>query len=138
MKEHDYWARLKLLKLYSLQRRRERYIICIMWKIYHQYYPNDIGIMFTIHPRLGPRAMRPLQRSGSHHIRTLRHNFFTATGPALFNFIPKEIKVEKDPETFKRRLDKFLQEIPDQPPTPGYVSINNNSLLEWSMASRNN
>ena len=28
-------------------------------------------------------------------------------------------------------LDKFLKKFPDTPPTPGYVAINGNSLLEW-------
>jgi hypothetical protein len=131
----DYWGRLKKLKLYSLQRRRERYIICMMWKIFHQYCPNDVGINFKVHPRLGPRALRPLQRSRSHYT-TLRHNYFTSTGPALFNITPKDIKTEKDPITFKRSLDRFLREIPDKPPTPGYVSANNNSLLEWAMVPK--
>ena len=29
----NYWERLQELKLYSLQRRRERYIIIYIWKI---------------------------------------------------------------------------------------------------------
>ena len=36
----DYWERLNLLKMYSLQRRRERYRIIYVWKILEQQVPN--------------------------------------------------------------------------------------------------
>ena len=36
----DYWERLHELKLYSLQRRRERYIIIYIWKITQHMVPN--------------------------------------------------------------------------------------------------
>ena len=29
----DYWGKLKLLRLYSQERRRERYMVCFLWKI---------------------------------------------------------------------------------------------------------
>ncbi|GAB1603590.1 hypothetical protein Ahia01_000640300, partial [Argonauta hians] len=44
LSDQNYWDRLKSLGLYSLQRRRERYIICVMWKLYHRQCPNDTGI----------------------------------------------------------------------------------------------
>ena len=36
----DYWQRLKLLKIYSLERRRERYMILFLYKICIGTYPN--------------------------------------------------------------------------------------------------
>ena len=36
----NYWERLSHLKLMSLQRRRERYTILMMWKILHNVVPN--------------------------------------------------------------------------------------------------
>ena len=33
---------------------------------------------------------------------------------------------------FKAELDRFLQTIPDTPPTPGYTGANSNSLVEWA------
>ena len=50
----DYWERLKKLKLMSLQRRRERYIIVLVWKILHQRVPNEIGMKFSTNERRGP------------------------------------------------------------------------------------
>ena len=42
----DYWERLKELKLYSLERRRERYIIIYTWKVVQGLYPNP-GILLN-------------------------------------------------------------------------------------------
>ena len=39
--DHDYWERLKILNLYSLQRRRERYIIIYNWKVLEGLVPKQ-------------------------------------------------------------------------------------------------
>ena len=39
----NYWVRLHELKLYSIQRRRERYIIIYIWKITQHMVPNIDG-----------------------------------------------------------------------------------------------
>ena len=54
-----YWDRLKRLGLMSLQRRRERYITIHVWKTLHELAPNDIGIIFYEHIRLGTRCRIP-------------------------------------------------------------------------------
>ena len=36
----DYWERMKRVKIYSVERRRERYIILYTWKVLHNLYPN--------------------------------------------------------------------------------------------------
>jgi hypothetical protein len=40
MEELNYWERLRRLGLYSLQRRRERYVILYTWKILTEMAPN--------------------------------------------------------------------------------------------------
>ena len=40
MKELDYWARLRELRIMSLQRRRQRYLLIHAWKTYHELVPN--------------------------------------------------------------------------------------------------
>jgi len=128
---------LQHLRLYSLQRRRERYTIIHLWKVYKGLSPNDLGLTFYEHQRLGPQCKRP-KINGSSHIETLKFNSFVSKGPALFNIIPKDVKCfeTEDPtcdqaQRFKNSLDKFLKKFPDTPPTPGYIAINGNSLLEW-------
>ena len=44
-----YWDRLKKLHILSLQRRRERYSIIHVWKIYHGEAPNDSEMEFYTH-----------------------------------------------------------------------------------------
>ena len=41
----NYWERLHELKLYSLQRRRERYMIIYIWEITQHMVPNIEGTM---------------------------------------------------------------------------------------------
>ena len=136
MQSLNYWERLKELDLYSMQRRRERYIILHTWKIFAGLTPNDIGLKFYSHQRLGPRCERPKLSSNQVHLNTLKHNSFSSVGPALFNTIPKEMKFKNNLEQFKRSLDRYLKFFPDTPPVPGgYVSQNGNSLLEWASSN---
>jgi hypothetical protein len=38
--------------------------------------------------------------------------------------------MKKELESFKVLLGKFLDTIPDTPPTPGYTAINSNSMID--------
>ena len=49
----NYWERLRVLELYSLQRRRERYKILLLWKIYRGIVPNHMDIAFRETGRRG-------------------------------------------------------------------------------------
>ena len=126
----NYWQRLSSLRLYSLQRRRERFMIIHIWKIYKQFAPNDSDFQFYNHDRLGPQCRRINYPCRVASTRTLRFNSFSCTGPRLFNIIPGYIKNSTNLATFKGRLDKLLQTLTDEPPTPGYRSAHSNSLLE--------
>ena len=132
----NYHERLQHLKLYSLQRRRERFIILHTFKIYKELAPNDLNIQFKVHPRLGLQCKRLPLKSKVVKIQSLRFNFFSHLAPRLFNIIPGEIKKVKTVDSFKHKLDKLLTHIPDTPPTPGYKRANSNSLLEWVSSIR--
>jgi len=136
LKDMGYHDRLKYLGLYSLQRRRERYIIIQIWKIWKGINPNDVELEFHSNARLGPQCRRP-KSSGSTHLDTIKFNSFCSSGPALFNIIPGEVKLDKDDATsFKRHLDRHLKRITGTPPTPGYPACNRNSLLEWGYSKK--
>ena len=49
LKDLNYWERLKELGILSLQRRRERILITIVWKIKNGFYPNNINLNFKSH-----------------------------------------------------------------------------------------
>ena len=75
------------LKLYSLQRRRERYIIIYIWKITQHMVPNIDGtIGHTIktrkHPRHGTQCviLYPTNRNPA---QSLQENAITVFGPRL-------------------------------------------------------
>ena len=132
--DKNYWQRLKALKLMSLQRRRERYIILQMWKILHHACPNDIGVMFSQPSRLGIKAKVPvLQKGSTQRHQSLYDTSFAVHGPKLWNIIPSELTLQTDFQNFKNSLTEFLSKVPDKPPVTGYTSPNRNSLLEWNM-----
>ena len=127
----NYWERLRVLELYSLQRRRERYKILLLWKIYRGIVPNHMDIAFRETGRRGACIQRPLGKSSSKRINSLIFNSCTSTAVSLFNAVPREVKEMGSLEGAKRALDKFLRGIPDRPPIKGYGSQNHNSILEW-------
>ena len=132
LKGLTYWERLRSMKLMSVQRRRERYIVLHMWKIYCGIVPNDVGVEFYSNDRLGPMCRVPKLRAKSMQVNTMVYHSFGSMGPMLFNAVPKLVKSSISPESFKASLDDFLMTLPDTPPTPGYVAANNNSLLDWT------
>ena len=129
----NYWERLSHLKLMSLQRRRERYTILMMWKILHNVVPNCSNIKFTNTSRHGTRAIIPsLSRLSSLSNQTLYDSSFAVRGPKLWNKVPDSIKAEATFELFKVSLSKFLALIPDNPPISGYSCSWSNSLVDYS------
>ena len=141
LQNYNYWERLKKLSLYSLQRRRERYVIIYVWKIIQGLAPNfqreDLRIRtHGEESRLGRRCqLPPLVRSGE---GSLRDRSFSVTGPKLFNELPATLReFSGSLDAFKRRLEKFLEGIDDRPPLPGYVSAaGGNSIVQQLAHSR--
>ena len=116
----SYWDRLAFLNIYSLERRRERYVIMYIWKIIQKLAPNLLGndrVTSYVNLRRGRLCNVPsLNRGAPMFVQTLRENSFSVRGPALFNSIPKDIRdFDGSLATFKRRLDKFLATVPDRP-----------------------
>ena len=128
-----YWERLSHLKLMSLQRRRERYIILMMWKILNNVVPNCCDVKFTENSRLGTRAIVPsLSRASSLRNQTLYDSSFAVRGPRLWNTVPASVKAAVSFDSFKISLSEFLALIPDEPPVVGYSCSWSNSLVDYS------
>ena len=132
LRELNYHQRLRRLKLYSMQRRRERFIAIYMFKVEKGLVPNNLHMQFYRNRREEMKCRLPRLRSNPQsHLSTVRHNFITSTGPVIYNLIPSRIKEAQTLDSFKNQLDRFLHNIPDLPPTPGYPAQNKNTLLEW-------
>ena len=123
VKHLNYWERLKNLNMYSLERRRERYLLIYVWKILEGKVPNcsvnPIDVYWS--DRQG-RLCRNAKLKGKGKTKTLREQTLAVTGPNLFNCLPAHIRNMQgvELETFKKALDHFLREVPDCPSLPGY------------------
>ena len=103
--QFDYWERLRKLKLMSLQRRRERFIIIWMFRCRLGEVPNDLGIEFRSSGRLGIQAVvPPLSRNKSGRAQAKYTESFAVIDLMLWNVLPAEISVRDCPRTFKRVL----------------------------------
>ena len=126
---NNYWDCLKKLKLYSLQRRRERYRILYTWKIAENLVPNiNNKFQFKELPRLGRMCIRT-------HSSKLHDSTLVVQGAKLFNSMPKSIRDMKNVtvEKFKNSLDRHLSSIPDEPQIHGYTGCrraDSNSILD--------
>ena len=99
---------------YSLQRRRERYLLIHMWKILNDCSRNDIDIKFCDPSRKGVRAKVPsLRKSSSFRNQSLYDHSFAVQGPRLWNTIPAHLNQLTEPATFKSALTKYLLTIPN-------------------------
>ena len=115
--ELNYWQRLKFLRVYSQERRLERYKIIYTWKALEHKIPS-CGISGQISDRRGRTAkIKPLNNSSSSKIKSIRDGSFTVCGPRIFNSLPMHIRnlTECSIDTFKHHLDEFLAHIPDEP-----------------------
>ena len=125
----NYWDRLEALHLMSLQRRRERYDLIYMWKIFNGLVPNDINITFTYNSRLGIKAVIPsLNHTATAASKTLLDTSFHIRASKLWNHLPLTINTATSLPVFKTLLDNLIKNIPDHPPINGYTTANNNSL----------
>ena len=143
----NYWERLEALSLYSLQRRRERYIILYTYKILNGVVPNFQNQKFKIELRENDRRGKfcrvpPLGNQKSCRIQTIVDSSFSVLGPRLYNSLPKDLRnFVGSVEAFKGRLDKILNSVPDKPFLPGYPqqTVQSNSLLhQLAVMSENN
>ena len=117
MSHLNYWEQLTALNLYSLQRRRERYIAIYTWKTIESLVPN-FGIQTSVNARTGRHCQVPsIKASAPARIKNVRFNSLTINGPRIFNSLPQNIRDISGCSTdaFKRALDQYLRTIPDEP-----------------------
>ena len=133
LKKLNYWDKLQELRVYSQERRRERYMICFLWKL-SQGLVSGYSITWQFHDRRGRLAVpRSSPRTAPTKVRAARERTLAAHGARLFNLLPKNLRNENsgDFALFKNNLDIFLMTIPDQPTTPGLVrAAVTNSLVD--------
>ena len=137
MNNFNYWQRLEMLSIYSIERRRERYIIIYVWKMVEGMVPMIRGLdgseLQVVHSARRGRLIRiPALRRVAPRLSTKLEASFMTLGPRLFNCLPRELRKENFTlSTFKRKLDLALSQIPDRPVLPHYHQVSrSNSLIE--------
>ena len=140
MSQLSYWDQLSSLKAYSLERRRERYLLIYTWRIMEGLVPNldSTPICSYWSPRRGRECKVPsILPSAPSSIRTIRFSSLPFKGPRLFNVLPLHIRnITGCPtETLKKAVDHYLGTIPDEPLIPGltqYRRCESNSIIDWA------
>ena len=142
LRQLSYWQQLEKLKLYSQERRRERYIIIYIWKILEGQVPcltsidGNPKVKCKWHTRRGRECIiPPVNRNAPRNIQAMKHASLPVRGQQLFNILPREIRnmTECTVDMFKRHLDKYLSTVPDEPQIPGYTAqrrAESNSILD--------
>ena len=130
----SYWDKLRSLRLYSQERRRERYMIIFLWKI-SQEMVSGYSIPFTpCSDRTGRKAIpAPVPQTATAAVRQARAGTLAVRGAQLFNTMPASLRNSDhgDVLMFKNHLDLYLQNVPDQPTVAGLVrAAQSNSLLQ--------
>ena len=95
----DYHMALKETNLYSLERRRERYIIIHLWKMLEGIVPNlgdtdtsSVKLQSQIQTRRGRTCQIHLLASTPTHLHKAKQQTVKCFGVKLFNSLPKQIR----------------------------------------------
>ena len=114
-----------------------------VWHIRERHAPNvdlpgSCGINSHWHMRRGRYCHVPrVSHQASSTVQTIRYGSFAVRGPILFKALPSELRnmTNCSSESFKKALDTFLKNIPDDPQTPGYTCMRRaeyNSLIHMT------
>ena len=144
LRDLSYWEQLKELKMFSLERRRERYQVIYTWRILEEQVPNldCTPIRASESERRGRSCtVPPISSSAPERIKSIRFASLPHKGPRLFNSLPCEIRNLKgcSLDTFKAALDRYLLTLPDEPLLPNltqYRTCDTNSIRDWARLTR--
>ena len=129
----DYWGKLSVLRVYSQERRRERYQICFLWK-QCQGLIEGYSINWQLSERRGRLAVpNIIPATAPAKVKKARERSLGVHGAQIFNLLPASLRNESSGDflLFKNHLDIFLAIVPDQPTTSGLArAAASNSLLD--------
>ena len=139
LREENYWKRLEILKILSLQRRRERKNIIYVWKIKNSMVRNDIELEFEMNSRRSKyvAVLKPMLKTTdtTEKIKSAFEQSFIIRCAKLWNKLPTELMLESHYSSFIYKLDKWLDLFPDKPPVQGY-SGSRNSLIDYNIQTK--
>ena len=131
LEEMDYWECLKVLHMYSQERRRERYMIIFLWKL-SQGLVKGYRVTFSNPERRGRTIVPYTIISSPAAVRHARESSLAVKGAQIFNLLPAPLRNldSQHVDAFKTSLDAFLGQVPDQPTVGGQArAAESNSLF---------
>ena len=136
----NYWERLKSLNILSQERRRERSRIILIWKIL-QGYVDGYSLEHSNSDRRGRTIVVPSYPArAAAPVRNAKESSLRVHGAKIFNVMPKYLRdAQCSVSSFKRQLDEWLMNIPDQPTIPDCQrAAKTNSLVDQVAFATNN
>ena len=135
LEQLDYHERLKKLGLYSLERRRERFLIINAWQQLEGERENVLKL------KTGKVGRRRCLRSTTIpttldcRYRTIIQHSTARKMERLYNSLPHKLQNIRNvkTDTFKMHLDRWLKDIPDTPKMGNYgasVGAETNSITD--------
>ena len=102
-----------------------------VWKTLEGLVP-DVGLEINNHISKGRLCYTKRTEATTQRMKTVAHNSFTKYGARFSNAVPKAIRELPGVTTdsFKHQLDRWLNTVLDEPPTPGYPNTAPNSLTD--------
>ena len=89
----NYWQRLRVFRLFSNERRMERYKCIYVWKSLNSVVPS-LGLKWNSSvSRNGSCLMYPKVIGPEGHVRTLQRNSINWEGVRLYNSLPEEVRI---------------------------------------------
>ena len=135
IENESYWNQLNLLKVFSVERRGRDIIVIYIWCILEGLVPNfqESPMKTKTHIRHGRECFVPWVKQ-SNYAKVVGASLHIH-GATLLNVMKRCIRnmTACSKESFKRKLDSILYEIPDEPQTRRYTSYrraDSNSLLD--------
>ena len=90
----NYWEQLSLLRVYSQERRRERYQVCFLWK-QSQGLVDGYELKWQWSDRWGRLAVpNRIPYSAPSKVKKARERSLGVHGAHLFNLLPKNLRNE--------------------------------------------
>ena len=118
MENLNYRERLVKLRMYSQERRRDRYMVIFVWKI-AMGLVDGYSLEFSGEgTRRGRQCtVAEIVRNSPASVRRARENSLSVKGARLFNLLPADLRnvTSDNVRHFKNKLDCLLREVPDQP-----------------------
>jgi len=144
LEELNYHERLKKLNMYSLERRRERYMIIYGWQQLEGIKENIMKLEARWMGRgrmIMPKKIRYAANGKLLSVKERGQIFNSPAGKVqrLFNCIPRQIRnlTGVTSDTFKNHLDEWLKKVPDLPKGGGYsVAAESNGIQRQAVVLR--